>query len=835
MFGLSGYLSGQTLQGIVSDAETHLPLESVMVSVLRNGKTIDYALTNEQGHYTLAWHYTDSLQVAASYLGYRREIHWVEKAGRLDWQLKPESIVLREVEIRPGRIYGRKDTIRYDLSKFASEKDQRVRDVLKRLPGVDVEESGRVTYNGKAIDHFLVEGMDLTGGRYNQISNTLSAKAVKTAEIMENYQSVKMLKQKINSNEVALNLRLDPKVRDQWIVNGEGGIGITTNGEDEDNALLWEGGLNALQLGQGKQTLYNYKSNNTGVELSNEQQMLASGSGHPNIAFKSLLSQPGINTPLDTRRILLNETHTVNANRMYKYPNDRSLRIQADYTHDEREQHRSSSTLYFQPTDTLRQEESLRYRRRSDIAHVEVQYEDNNEHHYLLNRTRLEGNRSVGISPEAGQEIETGMLKLNNRFSWMRNTGNHTWEVRSSAQAAWQPSALHINNSGGVEQEKFDQHQLYMDNDISYLHKKNGFTQRYRIGLQGEFLNVDRSIQGNYSNASLYFRPYFQQERGAWLAYLSTAIEVRRYFHQDKSYFLYSPSIFLRYEPTHRWRFSVSGNVERNTGDALNLCPTRYRSDYRTWQDNGGLMPVNITQSYQAYGEYKNTLQEFFITLRLSYLHTHANSLYEQQVAEDSIIYTRRHIPNGLESYSAGLTVSKGIYDWRMKSSFNLSAGHNRGKQLTVHIGQASSLLQTYRYNYLNAEPKLSWLPTTWLEMDYHGTLTYSRTKIGSDTRLSPLFNMVHRLKTTVSIGQLDIRIGGEYYRNDLGNGSYLHSFLADASLIYKVKKWRIEACLQNLLNKQAYEYTLYSNTQSHTSRLGIRPREALIKASWQF
>ena len=172
--------------------------------------------------------------------------------------------------IRPGRISTRKDTVRYDLAQFTSSKDVHIKDVLKRLPGVDVEENGQVKYKGKAIDHYFVEGMDVTGGRYNQINNNLSAKAVKSAEIMENYQSVKALKGKISSDEVALNLKLDPKARDQWIVNGTLGAGWsdgtpeTHNGQGSDNnstgEFLWEGAANALQLGKGNQSVYNYKT-----------------------------------------------------------------------------------------------------------------------------------------------------------------------------------------------------------------------------------------------------------------------------------------------------------------------------------------------------------------------------------------------------------------------------------------------------------------------------------------------------------------------------------------------------------------------------------------------
>ena len=137
------------LQGRVTDAETSRPLEAVMVSVLRDSMTIDYTLTDADGRYSLPWRHKGTLQVSASMLGYGRQTRDVGKGGRLDFALRTESIVLREVEIRPGRISSRRDTVRYNLADFITEKDTRIRDVLKRLPGIDVKENGTVTYKGK--------------------------------------------------------------------------------------------------------------------------------------------------------------------------------------------------------------------------------------------------------------------------------------------------------------------------------------------------------------------------------------------------------------------------------------------------------------------------------------------------------------------------------------------------------------------------------------------------------------------------------------------------------------------------------------------------------------
>ena len=202
LFSFLSSTHAQTLKGKITDAETNLPLEAVMISVLRGNTMIDYALTDAKGQFSLPWKHSGTLQLNISLLGYKREMRNINAAGTLNLSLQPEAIVLKEVQIRPGRINTRKDTVRYDLAQFASSKDVHIKDVLKKLPGVDVDENGQVKYKGKAIDHYFVEGMDVTGGRYNQINNNLSAKAVKTAEIINELDKIPAIELNISCPNV---------------------------------------------------------------------------------------------------------------------------------------------------------------------------------------------------------------------------------------------------------------------------------------------------------------------------------------------------------------------------------------------------------------------------------------------------------------------------------------------------------------------------------------------------------------------------------------------------------------------------------------------------------
>lgn len=632
---------------------------------------------------------------------------------------------------------------------------------------------------------------------------------------------------------MALNLKLDPKARDQWIANGTLGTGWS-----ENDKILWEGRLNALQLGKGKQSVYNYKTNNNGKDLSNEQTKLT-GNGQQQVPLSGFLSQPGISAPLDKNRLLFNETHTLNGNRMYKWNDDRSLRLQAGYTHELIRQQRGNTQIYYQPTDTIQIDETYHYRLRSDIANLELRYEDNSSRNYISNRFTVDGEINRGCSEELGQTLQTSQLSAGNYFNLIRNRESGTWEFRSTTQYAYQPASLLLEEG----KSKFNQHNFYTDNSAAYLRKYDGFTQQYKAGIQGEratlkYTPTRQPNDFNASHLSLYITPYFQLERGKWLATLSLPLKADRYFSQQRSFLFFNPSMYLRYKLDYHWTFSLYGNLKRSAEDFSDLYPGLYQTDYRTWRDGNGLFPTSLTQTYNLYGEYKNTVQEFFITAALTYSRSNRNTLFEQSVSENAIVYTRRELPNHNDSWNLSSTLSKGIYDWHLKTSLTLLLSRSNGEQLTRLAdseGNRQSLLQTYRYDYLKAEPKIIWSPADIFEAEYHATLGYGGSKIGSDTRLTPLLDFVQRLHLTFSIGQVDLRLSGEHYRNDLGGDAHLNTVFADASLIYKRKKWRLEASLNNLFNKKEYAYTTYSTTQSYTSRLNIRPREAMVTINHQF
>lgn len=389
----------QVIKGTVTDAGNGQPVDAATVQIRKTGRQLPltYTLTKADGTFILPLHQADdSLFVHVSLLGYKAIRQKITAGTRLLIRLEPEIFTLKEVEIRPGRVYGQHDTINYDVSQFISPKDEAIKDVLKKLPGVDVDDDGKISYNGKKISKFYVEGMDLTDGRYNQLTNNLQAGAVKSVQILENHQPIRALQKKLTTEDIAINLKLKDNFRDRWMGTLEGSMGIPP--------LLWEGMGNAIQISRKSQSAYIYKGNNRGNNVTDEQNVLTQTGAKRRIgpSIPSFLSQPSFSAPLKKERLLFNNVHSFSGNQIYKLNEATQLRFNINYLHDLIQQERGSITHYYQAGDTVTLKEQNDTHIRTDRAEVAASLENNADSHYLTNDFNLSGNWERSTSRISG-------------------------------------------------------------------------------------------------------------------------------------------------------------------------------------------------------------------------------------------------------------------------------------------------------------------------------------------------------------------------------------------------------------------------------------------------
>ena len=864
-----------TIEGRVTDKVTRQPLESATVTLQQegDGNIINYTLTDVDGCFQLSSSSLKDRTITVFYMGYRKKTVPVLAGRPLTIELEQEAIMLKEVQIRSGRVWGRQDTLKYDLTRFASSKDRNVSDVLKKLPGINVEENGTIKYNGKAISNLYVEGMDVSGGRYNQINNNLKADAVQAAEVIEGHQPIKSLRGKTFTDDVALNLKLKPEVRSKWIytVMAGGGYG---------EKALYDASFNALQLSRNRQTVYTYKANNTGRNLFSDQQKLASGNSFDRVTDSNLpifLPLPEPAMPLSQKRLLFNETHTASANRLYRLDEEKQLRFQLGYIHDRTTRQYGSEEIYYFAQDTVHTATNRHDRLKTDCLNAEVNYEDNTVSRYTRENFSFAGTWKSGVSDITGdnvifQKIKNSQWELKNYFNQLYTKEKYTWGIRSYIRYTHLPALLtvihrnlpvssadnrliatcihrrdelnlpdNINEntyrtvtgqtyeSIPTEYEEMNIDNAYTDNALYGMRKKNGVNYQLTGGFRGELSSVRQENSYSAPRYSFYTIPRIEWERTDFLLTAAATVWWNRLPKQSYSRFYAAPSLYFRYKFSPRWKMSLSGSLDESEGGIQDIYPFHYREDYRTVVKHTGKVAVTVRQLYTCYLEYKNTVKEFFWTLSASYSHNRYNLMAERNYKDGNFYLSSVERNHSSYSYALNTIGSKGVYDWNLKTSLELTLARNEGKQLNENI------VQNYRYDYLRVEPKIVWAPSALFEVEYKATVSCGGAGIGEDTRLDPLWDVAQRLTLSLGFHDTDFRLSGEHFYNDLSKDQHLNTWLADVSLIHKSGKWRFTASAMNLFNKEQYRYTLYSAVQSYTSWVKLRPREFMVSVQYQW
>lgn len=815
------------IKGKVIDNETHQPLERATVTLTRDSSSTiyKYTLTDPKGCFSFSVSENNTWTVHVTYLGYQKESQPVQKGIGMIFQLKPETISLKEVEIKGGRIYGRQDTVKYDLSRFTSGKEQNIKEALKRLPGIDInEQSGEIRYNGKAISQFTVEGMDVSGGRYNQVTENLKADAVKDAEVIEHFQPIRSLRNKMPSDKVALNLTLKPEVRSRWLLT------LQATGGYSDQ-ILYNEKLNALQLARERQSIYLYKADQTGKDLSTELQQLISDNQNflTPTDVPTFIDQPTFSFPLEKQRLMDNTTHLASVNRLHRKNEEQQSRFTFHYLYDEQHRNQGTQEIYYYPSDTIHIAQAQDYSLYTHQAQATYNYERNGTRSFF--RNLLEAHGTWGYSQEnlqgnreLTQSLQTNSLQLTNQLNLLTTREHTTSGFRSFFRYTYQPTTLQfaqVNQSFGLQQ-------AYTDNQGYYQWKKNGMTFGITGGVQGEWLLLHQTTNFSSPQFKLYATPMWMWERNTFRLTVSADAAYLRKTNPQYTDLRISPTVSLYWQFNPRWELITRAQLQQKNEEATTYYPYSYWQSYRTIVSFSSHVPELQDQLYSFYLTYKRTVHEFFWSLSGSYWNRKKQQLTHSEYRDSIFTLTTWEVPNHNRSYSLTSLLSKGFYDWNLKTSLETQLIHSEGEQ----AGQGS--IQNYRYTQLMLTPKINWTPLSWFNTTYLASLTCNRSLIGEGNNLPALWNIRQRIYLEIGNSTYQIRLTGEHYYNQLDENHHQHIWLADAEVSCIKDKWRFSMGLCNLFNQKEYRYTTYSAIQQYTSWIKMRPREILVSIQYQ-
>lgn len=191
-------------------------LEAVQVSLWDSTRIISFGFTEATGQllFEIPLQEVNDLTLHFNYLGYESQqiklnSDFLSKSF-LRVSLIPSIFHLTEVEIAGKKlpISYRNDTLVYQADDYRDGMEKKLESLLKKMPGIEVEDNGKILVQGKEVSTILIEGDDVFGTNYRLGSQNMSANLVEEVEVIDHYADDIVMKGLVRTNEAVLNLKL---------------------------------------------------------------------------------------------------------------------------------------------------------------------------------------------------------------------------------------------------------------------------------------------------------------------------------------------------------------------------------------------------------------------------------------------------------------------------------------------------------------------------------------------------------------------------------------------------------------------------------------------------
>ena len=828
------------IHGYVEDSLTHNRLANVSITLLRNGKPLKFTRTKEDGTFvfpTTEKQANDKLQ--ATFMGYKKTKTSISSGKETVISMASTAFVLKEVQVKGSRITGR-DTISFDLTRFANERDNSLKDVLKKLPGVDIEKNGRINYNGKPINRFTVEGLDLTGGKYNQLEENIKAKDVKKAEVIEHDQPIKALQNKTFTDNVAMNIALKDSARDKlmptlkpyMLVGHPSHVG---------------GSINIMQIGKKKQMMYDAEYDRTGKNLGYSLNQLASYSNRlAPASLPSWVSVPSLDAPIDEERLRFNTSQKYSINHIKKNKDDAETRIEANYLRTVTRQERENMSIFDlggeAPTVTTEHNHKTMI---SDAFNLQWENKVNKAEHY--------GNESISLSAAQNDGLSNINDTLTQRVRIPKldlSASIYRLFVFKKSQLSWRSTAdyhhgvadLYVND----DRNRIRTNLWHTAHALQWMKNRFHWTQEYRmsidlnniyakyqkrsdeIGKNNGFIeNSHEEIGKNSLNITGKFTPYWQYKTETFRMSFSPDFIWERFTYPQKTLLTVSPYLYLYKKLDFRRELTIYTGYSTGTGNATNYTIKQYRKSYRSWYTSSDIIPITRSLYGKLSYDYKRPIKEIFFSASVNASKNWMNTASDLRIVDGKYYTSLYKQDSKSNNLGASLYISKGFYDLHLKTRLEGSYNYSKGEQYSS--GNAISYTAD---NYV-VKPSIDFSPS-WCAFSYEGEFSFYNSK-RQKTAKSSLFNWRQSVSATATISHVDLSFSLVHYRNELQEGSHLNTLLGDASAVWRMKKLRLSAELRNLFNKKNYMETIYSGISTLTDSYHLRPRELMISAQYSF
>lgn len=845
---IAGKISAQQFSGIVQDAENKQKLAGVAVSLLdKDSLMTGYGFSKDDGSFSL----TNNSGSAAVYLrfhclAYEQKTMPLSKFKNGDIvELKNTVFQIKEFTVRSKRVEERNDTLIYSVAGYSMPQDRSIADVIAKIPGFEIKPSGQIEYDGKPINKFYIENMDLMEDKYTMASNNLSRKKVKEVEVFRNHQPIDVLRGKSFSDQAAVNLVLEEDAKFAF-------SGITDIGLGFGEEFLYKNRIMGMLFGKKHQNLSLYKNDNTGENLITEVQRVSLGSGASIITYKTdqdnnLINSINIPSPsIHRERYVFNKSHLFATNHLVRNKKNNDFKTQISYFFDDLDRENFMQTRYLHFGDGEIISENSRLENKKHLFDVSINYESNKKTGYFNNKLigKLDFHTSTGSSL-----LNNSLTKLwakpdrkyiSDELKFIRSLKNDRLLSLSSVNFInYLPQKLLIFS--GNDQYTAMSH-FSSSTDTYFQHRFLGFYIRYQAGLDIDLQKLSApDIQEStktyakiFNTINPYLDPSLSFKKNDWELKANVKLGLLNVSYNTKanpnrinnSFFLPEPQLRAVYQLSGSSKLTASYRYTYSSPGVKDFYDMEFFTSYRTAIVNDLDFYINKRHHFSLSYAYIRPIKGIHFSLNVSYGINNKRILYEN-IQKNEILITK-----GIEqNYQASTSMlisrfAKSFNFWKSLFSINATFMKNHDANFV------NQKISDYDFYSLFSEINFSSRPARFLSTELKSFVSHNQVDMRNTVNSNTSFNHT-----------LDLNFIFHKKFSFLVTNTYFHSLdkeidsalFLDLSANYQYKNFEFKLSANNIVGKSFYEQHNISSLEESFIMYKIRPREFVLSASFTF
>jgi len=850
-------------------------LQSASVTLVNDQLTIvRFTATNQQGAYSLTIPQSSGpYWLEVSYIGYKRQRQPVE-AGQSIYQfvLLADTSMLSEVVIKKRPIIEFSgDTLRYYVMSFANKEDRSIRDVLRRMPGIDVDADGTIYYNGKKVENLYIQGDDLMDGRYGLATKVIRKEMILSVDVIRNHQPIEVLKDKIISDKTSINLVLKSENSLKVSTNAMIGAGLPKQ---------YDASVTPILLNKNLKMINTVATNNRGVDYRSDFKQL----GATNLISSISNEQPDISLSLATigppdlplANYYFNRSAVVNLNNIYNTKNGVQLKANIQGYIDKNNLDYFSRVENYLANDTIAYREQQSFTNKPKLLNTSFNVMINRKRYFFNNNTRVKLSRDNNVSfmdfndRTFRQTLHKDASEFSNDLNWIPSIrGKGVGEFRWLVSYAKNNQLLDIGK--GYYSEIKD-HQDYYDDVVqrletpvlfsnayvAYRIPSNVINQEYKFGFIAESQRLQSSLDfiknqqptpysgdaGNdvsWERRDFYFSTQYEIKYKKLKSTIQLPLTYQNIHYYQAEYnmdsrsrrLLFNPGLNITYNINPEQYISARYKYNNTFGNITGLYRGVVLHNYRTLRANDAGLQERSIHSSSIYYNFQKSISMFFMNVGAAYDKVIAQAVLSTDIANNiqKIIY----LP--YRNTQTNIMLSSGVskYSFALKSTLSLKSQWSRVKYVQLINNQlvpfhsntfslSGSILKKIMENVnITYQPNALWNTTESLEGN---KLEHRAVRV--DQYLTTGFTVRNRLL---------FEITNRYSYSKQSNNDDVQYFFMDGQVRYSNSKKRLDLGLivTNLFNVK--DYTLYSISANQLviDRYSLRGRMAIVKLDLYF